>query len=172
MAYETELKDAAEGAPKHITKNASYMVWSGDKYVSKLKGSNEFVCLVLRDSKGRFEPSCLNMAAMKSVFPIYEYEAQLLQKGKNISDIHNAIEEKFKQGYFEIPSPGAIVYMMSKRNKFYNHFEQKLVDVGPHIMLYLPKINESSLGLNGQDGLPRFYNEYPHLSVIHIVTDQ
>lgn len=171
LAYETELEDAAEAAPKHITKNASYMIWSGDRYVSKLMGSNEFVCLVLRDSNGRFEPSCLNKAAMKSVFPVYEYEAQMLQKGKNISDIHKAIEERFKQGQFEAPAPGAIVYMMSKRNKFYNHFEQKLVDIGPHIMFYLPNVGESSLGLNGQDGLPGLYSEYPHLSVIHIGID-
>lgn len=168
LAYETELEDAAEAAPKHISKSASYMVWSGGKYVLKLKGSNEFVCLVLRDDKGRFEPSCLNKAAMKSVFPVYEYEAQILQKGNNIADIHKAIERRFKQGQFKAPMPGALVYMMSKRNKFYNHFEQKLMDISPHIMLYLPKVSESSLGLNGQDGLPGFYNEYPHLSVIHI----
>lgn len=168
LAYEAELEDAAEAAPQHITENASYMIWGGDKYVSKITGTNEFVCLVLRDGKGRFEPSCLNKAAMKSIFPVYEFEAQMLQNGKNISDIHKAIEERFKQGQFEAPAPGALVYMMSKRNRFYNHFEQKLVDISPHIMLYLPKVGQSSLGLNGHDGLPGFYNEYPHLSVIHI----
>ena len=170
-ASESELIDAAEGAPKHITAYASYMVWSGDKFVQKLKGSNEFVCLVLQDSKGRFEPTCLNRAAMKSVFPVYEYQTQLLQKGEDISDIHKAIESKFKQGEFEAPLPGALVYMMSKRNKFYDHFNQRLVNVGPHIMLYLPKQSESSLGLNGENGLPGFYNEYPHMSVIHISTE-
>lgn len=168
LGYETEVSDAAEGGPKHITAQASYMIWSGTKYITKVKGTNEFVCLVLRDKMGRFEPSCLNQPAMESVFPVYEYQTQLLQTGVSIADVHRQITEKFSKGEFQSPAPGALVYMMSKRNKFYNHFEQKLVDVGPHLMLYFPRIKESSLGLNGQKGLPGFYNEYPHLSVIHI----
>lgn len=168
FGYETELPDAEEGAPKHITKNATFMVWAGDQYVTKVKGTNEFACLVLRDKKGRFEPSCLNKAAIESVLPVYEYQTKLLQQGREISDIHKKIEEKFNKGEFISPSPGALVYMMSKRNKFYNHFEKKLEDVAPHIMLYFPKIDGNSLGFNGAQGLPGFYNEYPHLSVIHI----
>ena len=60
--------------------------------------------------------------------------------------------------------------MMSTNNKFYDHFNKKLIDVTPHIMLYLPKIEATSLGFNNKHGLPMFYNEYPHLSVIHVQT--
>ena len=59
IASETELADAAEGAPRHITDMASYMVWKEGRFVLEKKGSNDFVCLVLADRFGRFEPSCL-----------------------------------------------------------------------------------------------------------------
>ncbi len=169
-AYKKDLADAAEGAPAHISKNASYMVWEKSRFTMKVKGSNEFVCLVLRDAKGRFEPSCLNEAAMKSVFPVYEYQTKMLEEGKSIIDIHKNIEDKFNKREFLSPEPGALVYMMSPRNKYYDHFGKKQVDIEPHIMLYLPKTSKDSLGLNGKEGLPGFYDEYPHLSVIHIHT--
>ncbi len=167
---EQDVSDAKEAAPVHITQDASFLIWSGDKYITATSGSNGFICLVLKDPKGRFEPSCLNKAAAESVLPVYEYQTNLLQDGEDILGIYKKIEERFKKGEFLPPAPGAIVYMMSKHNKFYNHFESKLVDVAPHIMLYFPKLDKQATGLNGKNGLPGLYNEYPHLSVIHIHT--
>ena len=92
FGYESEVPDAQEAAPKHITQEATFLVWSVDRYITKIKGTNEFTCLVLKDMKGRFEPSCLNKAAMESVLPVYEYQTQLLLNGENISDIYKKIE--------------------------------------------------------------------------------
>ncbi|ALU44600.1 hypothetical protein [Pseudoalteromonas rubra] len=170
FASETEIAQAKEAAPVHITQNASYMVWEEDRFVTKIAGSNEFVCLVLTDGQGRFEPSCLNKQAMRSVFPVYEYQTRMLLQNMPIQEIYKNIEAMAKAKTLPEPGPGALVYMMSHRNKFYDHFSKKLLDVGPHVMLYLPRIEKDSLGFNNKDGLPMFYNEYPHLSVIHLHT--
>lgn len=167
---DNEIEQAKEAAPSHITEHASYMVWDKNRFVRKLKGTNEFVCMVVKDGKGRYEPSCFNRAAMKAVFPVYEYQAKLLAQGKTIQEIHDKIKKKSMSKYFPAPEPGAIVYMMSKNNKYYDYFNNKLMDIPPHIMLYFPKIKASSLEFSGEKGLPMFYDEYPHLSVVHIHT--
>ncbi|MCL1126228.1 hypothetical protein [Shewanella surugensis] len=173
-AYQQEIAGAKEAAPLHITNDASYMIWEKERFVQKIQGKNEFVCLVLRDGKGRYEPSCLNKAAMNSVFPVYEYQTAMLAKGMSIQDIFNNINVMSASKKLPAPDPGAVVYMMSPNNKFYDHFSQKLLDVAQHIMLYLSKVEASSLGftlgINNEQGLPMFYDEYPHLSVIHLST--
>ena len=171
FADKAEFDMAREAAPDHITKDASYMIWQKDRFVKKVSGTNGFTCFVLRDNKGRYEPSCLNKAAMKSVLPVYNYQTKMLQEEVNIKTIYEGIEKRANSGVFPKPEPGAVVYMMSPKNKFYDHFNSKLLDIAPHIMLYFPKIDERSLGFNNKDGLPMFYHEYPHLSVIHIDTD-
>lgn len=174
--YEQEITAAREAAPLNITKEASYRVWENDRFVPKITGTNEFVCLVLTDEKGRYEPSCLNQAAMRSVYPVYEYQTRQLARGMSIQDIYKNIKKMSVNQKLPAPDPGALVYMMSPSNTFYDHFSQKLIDVKPHVMLYLPQLNASSLGFSldnhNKYGLPMFYDEYPHLSVIHISTDK
>ena len=165
-----ELEQAKEAAPAHITKDASYMVWQKNHFELVVKGTGEFVCLVLHDPQGRYEPSCLNQAAMKAVFPVYEFQTKQLYQGVAFEKILEEIKKFGGTERFPKPEPGALVYMMSPKNKFYDPFGKKLLDIAPHVMLYYPKIKAESLGFNNQDGLPMFYDEYPHLSVIHIHT--
>ena len=165
-----EILAAREGAPVHISANASFLIWKDSQYILKVKGSNEFSCFIWADNKGTFEPSCINEAAKKSVLPAYQFQRQMLEKNIPIQKIHEEIAHKAKTGEFPSPAPGAVVYMMSKRNKFYDHFGEKLMDIEPHVMLYYPKINANSLEFNGKDGLPHFYSDFPHLSVIHLHT--
>lgn len=146
------------------------MAWNETHFETIRQGSNGFVCLVLRDSKGLFEPSCLNKPAVESILPVYEYRTLKLQHGKSIQKIYANIERMHSQGQFIDPAPGSVVYMMSPNNKYYDHFDNKLMDVAPHIMLYLPKVDHQQVGLNGKDGLPGMYDDYPHLSVIHLNT--
>lgn len=128
------------------------------------------MCLVLEDKQGRFEPSCLNQAAVASNLPVYELQTQMFEQGKSIQQVHSEIERLFKAGRLVSPEPGALVYMMSPRNKYFDHFSQKLLDIEPHVMLYIPKVDAKNLGFNGKGGLPGYYDEYPHLGVIHIYT--
>jgi len=170
LAADPEVLSAREGAPSHISGPASVMVWKDGAYVQKVSGSNEFVCLVWADKQGTFEPSCFNEPAKKAVLPVYQFQRQMLETKMGIKEIHKKIADKAKRGEFPTPGPGAVVYMMSARNKFYDHFSRKLIRVEPHVMLYYPKIKASSLGFNSEGGLPGFYSDYPHLSVVHIHT--
>ena len=170
FASNSELLTAKQGAPAHISDNASLMVWEDGEYKTKVKGSNEFSCLIWADEQGTFEPSCFNAAAIEAVLPVYQYQRKMLEKGMKIEDIHSNIAKKAETGHFPSPQPGAVVYMMSKQNKFYDHFGNRLVNVKPHLMLYSSKLNAESLEFNGKEGLPGFYSDYPHLSVIHIHT--
>ena len=171
VSLEAEIEMAKEAAPEHVTADASFMVWEDGRYVLKLRGTNGFTCMVVRDVHGRYEPSAFNEAAMKAVLPVYEFERRALEKGSSWSDIHDAIREKVVEGEFPEVDPGALVYMMSPKNKYFMWGDGKLIDIAPHVMLYYPRLNESTLGFNGKDGLPMFYNEYPHLGVVHVLTD-
>ena len=162
---------AREGAPSHVSEQASIMEWEDSEYVLKHKGSNAFTCLIWADIKGTFEPSCFNPAALVSVLPVYTYQRRMLEKGTSIKQITQQISAKAKSGEFPPPAPGALVYMMSKRNKFYHHHGEKLIDVEPHIMLYFPRLEHDNIGFNA-DGLPDIYDDFPHLSVIHLHGDQ
>lgn len=167
FASADEISAAREGAPPHISENASIMIWENGKYIQKVQGTNQFMCLVWADEQGTFEPSCFNQAAVESVFPVYEFQRSMLEKGEDIKAIVSQITVKANSGEFPTPNPGALVYMMSERNKYFDHYEKKLYDVGPHLMLYYPKLNPDSLGF-GVEGLPDVYDDYPHLSVIHV----
>ena len=165
-----EIAIAKEGAPSHISDNASILVWEKGRYIIKVKGSNEFLCFVSADKQGTFEPTCINEVARKAILPVYEFQRRMLEQKMDIMEIHNKISNKSKKGEFISPEPSAVVYMMSERNKFYDHFGRKLMTVEPHIMLYIPKVEAGSLGFNGENGLPMFYSDFPHLSVIHVHT--
>lgn len=170
FADNSELAAAREGAPQHISANASIMVWEKGRYKLKLKGTNSFTCIVWSNHHGTYEPTCMNSAAKAAVLPVYELQRQMLEKHIAIQDIHATIAEKAERGELPLPEPGAVVYMMSNKNKYYDHFGKKLSGVEPHIMLYYPRLKQSDLGFNGKDGLPGFYNDFPHLSVVHIQT--
>ncbi len=172
FAQEEELVAAREGAPSHISDDAGVMVWKKGRYVKSIEGSNEFTCLVWADIKGTFEPSCLNNSAREAILPVYEFKRRMLEKGENMSEILDEIASRARKGEFLAPAPGAVIYMMSNRNKFFRHTDGKILDIEPHIMLYFPRLEASSLGFNGQDGTPSFYHEFPHVSVVHIHTGE
>lgn len=109
---------------------------------------------------------------MQSVLPVYEYQTAQLAKGINIKAIHANIETMARIGTFKAPAPGALVYMMAPDNKYYDHFSNTLMDISPHIMLYYPTLDKNELGFNNDNGGPMLYDEYPHLSVVHIHTGE
>ena len=172
LADQNEIALAREGAPKHVSAAANVMVWEKGRYAQKVKGTNGFTCLVWADIRGTSEPSCFNAAAVEAVLPVYQFQRQMLEKKTPIQDIHATIAKKAESGEFPPPKPGAVVYMASNKNRYFNHFTEQLSPVEPHIMLYYPKLEQSDLGFNGREGTPGFYNDFPHLSVVHLHAGQ
>ncbi|MGK0299024.1 MAG: hypothetical protein ACI9XC_002650 [Gammaproteobacteria bacterium] len=162
-----EINFAAEGAPKHITDEASYLKFVNGKFESIKKGTNNFTCFVVREPKGRYEPSCLNEEAMRSVFPTYELQMNLLYSGLSYEETYKRTELAFKNTQIPTAEVGSLVYMMSPNNKFYNQSTEKLERSPVHQMYYYPKLQDSTFSI--KDGPPWLWQGFPHMSALIVV---
>lgn len=172
LPYEQQIEAAKTAAPAHITDNASYMVWTGSTFKKIIEGTNNFTCFLLTDPKGRFEPSCLNEEAMRSVFPVYAYQTRMLYAGQAFLSIIDDIARKARDGEFPAAGHGGLVYMMSQENKWYSHREGRSYDVPPHLMFYYPTLSLESFGFTEDFGQPDLTQEYPHLSTMMLMMDK
>lgn len=160
-----EILYASEGAPSHITDNATFLKFQNDRFVEIKAGGNNFTCLVVREPKGRYEPSCLNEQAVRSILPAYELHMALLFKGLSYEETHTALNQSFKEGKLPTAEPGALVYMMSPNNKFYSNGQ--LVTSPIHQMYFYPKLEDKVFSLG--DGSVALWQGFPHLSALIVV---
>jgi hypothetical protein len=140
-----EIALARSAAPAPIAGHASVMVLGKHGYVTVVKGTNGFVCLVVRSwdneldvKRGVFwnpqfhAPFCLNAAGAEFELPIYLLRTQWAIAGMPQKEM--AVREKaaWDAGKLQAPKPGAMCYMMSR---------QADLGGGPwhsHVMFYLP----------------------------------
>lgn len=161
-----EIKYASEGAPSNVTDNASFMKFEDGQFKLFKKGSNNFTCLVVRDPKGRFEPSCFNQEAMRTVFYTYQFHMAKLYSGHTEQQAMAAIAK----AHLPVAETGSLVYMMSPNNKMYNYKKEKLGTTPIHHMYYFPKLPNETFALG--KGSPRLWQGYPHLSALIVVIDK
>jgi hypothetical protein len=173
---EEEIALARSAAPTSIAAHASVMVLDEHGYRTAVKGTNGFVCLVVRswdnelDVKSavfwnpRFHaPFCLNAAGARFVLPLYLLRTQWAIAG--VSEKEMAAREKaaWAAGKLEEPKPGAMCYMMSRR-----------ADLGdgtpwhPHVMFYLPHEQASSWGAN-LPGAPIMAGASDHTTIFFVL---
>ena len=141
----SEIALARSAAPRSISDAAEVMVLRRDGYVSAVKGTNGFTCLVERSwgqstNEAEFwnpkmrAPHCFNAQAMKSFAPIYLMKTRLVLAGKSKPEIAQAISAALDKKELPALEPGAMAYMLSK--------QQYLNDVGkswrPHTMFFSP----------------------------------
>ena len=160
---------ASQGAPAHITANASFMEFDGKQFNLIREGSNQFTCMVIGDPLGRFEPSCFNSQAMQSVFPVYSLQMQLLYSGHSHEEANEMMAAAYTQGKFPAVESGALVYMMSPNNLIYNATQKKLVPTPVHQMYFFPKLDDQAFALEGKN--PRLWQGFPHLSALIVTVD-
>lgn len=164
-----QMSAAKHAAPPHITNKASYMVWVDGAFKLQVEGSNGFNCMLLTDPQGRYEPSCFNMEAMRSVFPVYDYQTRMLYKGMPYAEIVANIAQKAELGEFPQAKRGGLVYMMSTQNKWHHHGQGKTYEVPPHLMFYFPTIEPETMGFTESFGQPGLMREYFHLSTLMVM---
>ncbi|MEX0297472.1 MAG: hypothetical protein AB3N28_00275 [Kordiimonas sp.] len=167
-----QILAAKQAAPQHITNEASYMVWIDGAFKQRIEGSNGFTCLLLTDPQGRYEPSCLNQEAMRSVFPVYAYQTKMLYQGLDYAQITANVKQKAILGEFPQAGHGGLVYMMSEENKWHHHGQEKTYKVPPHLMFYFPAIEPETMGFNKNFGQPSLIREYAHLSTLMVMMPQ
>ena len=165
-----EMLLASEGGPDHITDDASFMKFENGKFVYIKRGTNNFTCLVMREPKGRFEPACLNAEAMRSVFPTYQLNLNLLYSGHSYDETYQEIEKRFKEGQIPTAEAGALVYMMSPNNRRYIPSSDSFVNMPPHQMYFYPKLTNETFSL--KSGPPWLYQGFPHMSVLIVVPNE
>ncbi len=159
------IAQASEAAPSHITNDATYMDFKDGRFVKIKTGKNNFTCLVVHEPKGRFEPSCFNDEAVRTILPAYEMHMKLLYQGLSYEKTYEALDKAFKNGKLPTAETGALVYMMSPNNKFYH--DGKLSHSPVHQMYFYPKLEDKVFSLG--EGPVFLWQGFPHLSAL-IVT--
>jgi hypothetical protein len=151
----SEIALARTAAPPSISDNAEVMVLGRDGFTIAEKGTNGFMCLVERgwgastDNPDYWNPKvrspiCFNPAAARTFAPIFLMKTKLALAGKSKEQILQATNAAFDKKELPALDPGAMCYMLSKR--------QYLNDEGknwhPHVMFFVAGDAEKSWGAN------------------------
>lgn len=162
-SQQQEIALARSAAPPSISMHATVMVLSAHGYVTAVKGTNGFVCLVTRswDSAGKPNqpgfwdprisvPKCFNAAAARWRLAELLTKTRLVVAGGSPAELADRLKAVRAPDEMEGPPAAAICYMMSKRSW----------GVGghpgpwrPHLMFYFPNGHVPSWGAN-LDGSP------------------
>ncbi len=150
-----EIALARSAAPPSISNDAEILVLGAHGYETAVKGKNGFVCLVERSWDAGFDDpvfwnpkirgaDCLNPIAAKSVLPHFIERAKWSLAGLSKAEMVKRTKAELAVGTFQLPGPGAMAFMMSKR--------QYLSDTGrhwhPHLMFFVANIKDASWGAN------------------------
>ncbi|MGH8282944.1 MAG: hypothetical protein ACRESE_03770 [Gammaproteobacteria bacterium] len=157
MASEAdEIALARSAAPASISDHAEVLVLGERGYDIAVKGTNGFVCLVVRAWDNNFTnsqfwnpkmraPFCDNAAAARSVLPRYLTRTEWVLAGVPKTEMQNRERAELAAGKLKAPEPGAMCYMMSKGG-YLN--DAAAGPWHPHVMLYVPRTEASLWGAN------------------------
>ena len=152
---DSEVALARSAAPESISAGAEVMVLGPDGYTTAVKGGNGFLCIVERSWGAATDdpefwnpniraPICFNSMSRNSVVSTYLLKTRLAMAGKSRKEISQAMAAAMERKEIPAPQPGAMCYMMSKR--------QYLNDRGkhwhPHIMVFVPGDASGTWGAN------------------------
>jgi hypothetical protein len=160
MPEQDEIAFARSGAPSAISDAADVMVLTKDGYVTAVKGTNGFLCIVERGwandtsapdfwNPKLLAPNCFNHAAATTYEQIYLMKTRLVLAGKTKEEIVRATAAAMDSHELPPLASGAMCYMMSK--------QQYLGDQNkgwhPHLMFIVAGDAAQSWGAN-QPGSP------------------
>lgn len=156
-----EVALARSGAPPAVGRAAEVLVLDRDGYTTAVKGTNGFVCIVERSwavetTDGQFwnpkirAPLCFNAAAARTFVPIYLMKTRMVLAGKSRQAIAAAIEAGFKSGKIPTLAPGAMCYMLSKRQ----YLNDAVHSWHPHVMFYVQGAAAAKTWGANMDGSP------------------
>jgi hypothetical protein len=161
---QTEISHASEGAPEHIVEHASFMQFVDGEFHLIKTGSNGFTCLVVREPLGRYEPTCFNPPAMKSVFYTYQMHMKYLYMGYDCSQTYQKIVQAFEHEKLPLPEPASLVYMMSPNNQNYYPQSKVVKKCMAHQMYFYPKLSDETFAL--ASGGSSLWQGFPAMSAL------
>jgi hypothetical protein len=152
-----EIALARTAAPPAVSMHAAVMVLTVHGYVTAVRGSNGFVCLVTRAwdnaasvDRARFwdprtiVPYCLNAAGVRSMLAEYLMKTQWVLAGASEAEIGARIRTARAAGKIE-SAAGAVCYMMSKQSRWVGGSPGPW---RPHLMFYFPNGQAPNWGAN------------------------
>lgn len=155
-----EIALARSAAPASISDAAEVMVLRPDGYTTAVKGSNGFVCIVERSWANASHspefwnpklrsPNCFNQVAARTFLPIYLMKTRLALQGKSKAEIVAATASALETKELPTLEPGAMCYMMSKRQ----YLNDSAASWHPHVMFFVSGDAAKSWGAD-QPGSP------------------
>jgi hypothetical protein len=155
MPEADEIALARSAAPKAISAEAEVMVLKKDGYVSAVKGTNGFLCLVERGWAGdsnfsdfwnpkQRAPNCFNAAAARTFAPIYLMKTRLVLEGKSKQEITQTATAALDSKELPPLDPAAMCYMMSKQQ----YLNDGAKNWHPHLMFFAAGDVAKSWGAN------------------------
>lgn len=164
-SQQQEVALARSAAPPSVSMHAAVMVLTARGYVTAVKGSNGFVCIVTRswDNAANVEsarfwnpktsvPYCMNAAGARSVLAEYLAKTQWALAGASQAEIGERVKAARAAGKMEDAAAGAMCYMMSKESW---GVAGRPGAWRPHLMFYFPNGQTPNWGAN-LDGTPVF----------------
>ena len=153
MDRNAEIALAKSSAPETVSRDATVLVLGRHGYETAVKGTNGFVCTVLRsfagspDEREFWNPriraaQCLNAIAARTILPFYLKRTGMVLEGMSKAQMIEAHRAANARGDLPPMEPGAMCYMMSK--------DTYLTDQGSHnmshVMFYVPATEGATWG--------------------------
>ena len=143
---QAEIALARSAGPPSVAANADVMVLTSHGFVTAVKGTNGFVCVVERSWSAPFNdtefwnpkergPDCYNPPAARTEIPQLIAEAQWATAGLSRQQMEERTKASFADHRFRPPEPGAFGFMLSKQG-YLNHAHGPWY---PHEMFFVPR---------------------------------
>ena len=149
-----EIALAKSAAPMSVAEHAEVLSLGEHGYVTAVKGTNGFVCLVVRswdmgfDNPEFWNPKirtaqCMNAASVRSVLPRYLHRSEWVLAGVSKAEMKARETAGWANGTIQVPEPGAMCYMMSK-GSYLN--DDAAGPWRPHFMFFSPRTEAAQWG--------------------------
>ena len=112
-----------------ISRDAQVLVLGRHGYETAVKGKNGWVCVVERSWMAPFDdpeflnpdqrvPLCRNPPGARTHLPLTFKTTELAMAGRSKTQMFDSIKAAYDKKELRLPEPGAMCYMMSKRQYF------------------------------------------------------
>jgi hypothetical protein len=143
-----EVALARSAAPADVSADATVLVLARGGYVLAEEGGSGVTCIVDRSDPRALEPHCYDPEGSETILRIRLREAELREQGLSAQEIEADVNEGIRTGRLRLPARPAMSYMMSAGQVLYNE-GQRVGAWKPHLMIYVPYLTASDLGLGG-----------------------
>ena len=160
LSQADEIALARSAAPASISNQAEVWTLGAHGYETAAKGSNGFVCLVLRGWTGDLNdpdfwnpkvlsPICYNPVAARSVLPNDLRRTRWALTGVSRAEMITRTKAAIARHEIVPPDVGAMSYMMSKNG----YLSDRDGHWHPHLMFFLPRMPPAEWGANAPGGV-------------------